>query len=301
MTNRSEYRDRTLDYRQEAEEHDLRHPEDADATWSRQNHDVERFTEDLAQVSERAAADFDRGRNPEDHSPEERVESIQAMIYSMNSGEYSSASDKRELADKVAHQVFEPLRDQVEMAEAASQHLDAEEFLSDIREDRRELAQHYHDGSALEKHDRDHDAAARLVEESRGMGHLPEVSRLERHRDRFADALYESQFEEKAPEMMETEWNNAVAYYQGDLSRIEDGEWEAEKDYWDLGGMSREEWEKETRELLEMLDAYEPAWVESRRMEREPEMRENYAWNDTGIRTGQSSSLDSPRSRVRNF
>lgn len=212
-----EFKDEDLDHGQEFQN-------DADSTWERNNQHLVKFSDELKQVNDQAAADFDHRKNPAEYSLEERREMLDAVVEAFNSASWNSPSERRLAAEDVAHNLFQPMYHRVEIAEAAAQHQMSEEFIETLKQEKIEYLEQKIDDDGLptdvlEFQVKDYETALRMVEESRGTFHIVSTSRLDHFRDRFADALYYHQWDETARANMDHQLDSAIAYYNGDLGR----------------------------------------------------------------------------------
>ena len=226
--NRNEYSSpEILDYREDEE---LRYREnfeaEPDGTYARQNDHLVKFEDEMRQVDEQAASDFDRKVNPAEYSPERKRDLVEALEHAFNRTEWESASEQYRAADAVAERLFEPLYARIEMAEAAAQHRDPEAF---IESGRQALAEHSEklDGDVMAHKTEDHRIALRMARESReeGVNHSPNTEYLNHLRDQFAGTLHNSRWDEGRIGEMEAYLDRAIGYYNGEMPGMNDLEY----------------------------------------------------------------------------
>ena len=212
------------DFRDEEVEHRPDHENDHDSTWARENQHLMKFSDELQQVNEQVALDFDRRKNPAEYTNEERREMLEAVEHAFNSTDWNSALEKRSAADDIAQNMFQPMYHRIEIAEAAAQHQFSEDFVRELKNEKIEYLERKIDDDGLptevlEFQVKDYDTALRMVEESKGTFHIVTTNQMDHYRERFADALYNSQWDENSQRMMEEQLGSAIAYYNGDMPR----------------------------------------------------------------------------------
>ena len=197
------------------------------------NQHIVKFTDELRSINEKAALNFDRRKNPAEFDMSERKEMVEAVEQAFNQADWNSASERREAADDVAQNMFQPMYPRVEIAEAAVQHKLPGEFIEELKQEKLNYFEMRDDG-ALQITVDNMEAAKRLVEKSDGVFHIASTRQLDYHRDQFADALYNSDKHEDAHDLMEKSLDDAVRYHNGDISGVRrwDEPTEEKNDFW---------------------------------------------------------------------
>ena len=197
------------------------------------NQHIVKFTDELRSINEKAALNFDRRKNPAEFDMSERKEMVEAVEQAFNQTDWNSASERREAADDVAQNMFQPMYPRVEIAEAAVQHKLPSEFIEGLKQEKLNYFELRDDG-ALQCTVNNMEAAKRLVEKSDEVFHIASTRQLDYHRDQFADALYNSDKHEDAHDLMEKSLDDAVHYHSGDISGVRrwDEPTEEKNDFW---------------------------------------------------------------------
>ena len=220
--NRAE-EDEKLDYRDEItegkEEHRTEHP---NSSYQAANQHMVKFKDELKAINEKTAMDFEFRKNPAEYDLAERKEALEAVEQAFNKTQWNSSWERRIAAEDIAQNSFQPMYRRIELAEAAAQHRLPEEFLAAAKEEQIEYAEEHQteDGAkVLEFHLKDIETAQRLVEHSNGAFQIVSTWQLDHYRDKFADALYESDGNPHAAEQMGHFLEQGINYYNGEISR----------------------------------------------------------------------------------
>ena len=213
-----------VDFQDENLEHQKDFQNDADSTWERNNQHIAKFSDELKQVNEGVAEDLDHRKNPAEYDLAERKAMLEAVTDAFNATNWNGGMERRLAAEDIAQNIFKPMYHRVEIAEAAAQHTFSEDFIETLKHEQIEYLDQKvtEDGlptDVIEFQVKDYETAMRMVEESKGTFHIVSTGRMDHFRDRFADALYNNQWDDTAGAMMEHQLDNAIAYYNGDLGR----------------------------------------------------------------------------------
>ena len=218
--------DEKLDYRDEKtegkEEHKTEHP---NSSYQAANQHMVKFKDELKAINEKTALDFDFRKNPAEYDLSERKEALEAVEQAFNKTQWNSKWERRIAAEDIAQNSFQPMYRRIELAEAAAQHKIPEEFLAAAKEEQINYADEHQteDGAkVLEFHVKDIETAQRLVEHSNGAFEIVSTWQLDHYRDKFADALYESDKNPNAAEQMGKFLEQGINYYNGEIPRDAD-------------------------------------------------------------------------------
>ena len=108
--------------------------ESRDNSYRAANQHMVKFTDELRSINGQAAMDFDRGRNPADYDLKEKREMLEAVTEAFNAAHWNSPMERREAADDIAQNLYQPMYPRVEIGEAAAQHRLSGEFLKELKE-----------------------------------------------------------------------------------------------------------------------------------------------------------------------
>ena len=230
MTTREklDYRDRTeqdedLDYRDEntegREEHRTEHP---NSSYQAANQHMVKFNDELKAINEKTAMDFEFRKNPAEYDLAERKEALEAVEQAFNKTQWNSKWERRIAAEDIAQNSFQPMYRRIEIAEAAAQHKLPDEFLAELKNEQIEyIEQRQTEGGdmMLEIAVKDIETAQRLAEHSKGTFQTVSTWQLDHYRDKFADALYESDKNPNAAEQMGNFLEQGINYYNGEIPR----------------------------------------------------------------------------------
>ena len=233
--------------------------DERDSSFRAANQHIVKFTDELRSINEQAALNFDRRKNPAEFDMSERKKMVEAVEQAFNQTGWNSTFERRTAADDIAQNMFQPMYPRVEIAEAAVQHKLPEEFLEELKQEKLDHFDMKDDGT-LQIIVNDAEAAKRLVEKSDGVFHIASTRQLDYHRDRFADALYNSDKHEDANDLMGKSLDDAVRYHSGDVSGVRRWDEAAEErnDFW---GPDEEESDQRQAEGGAM-DSSEPGYRE---------------------------------------
>ena len=226
------------------------------------NQHLVKLTNELRSINEQAALNFDRRKNPAEYDLKEKQEMLEAMTEAFRVTNWNSANERRQAADDIAQNLYQPMYPRMEIAEAAAQHKIPEEFLKELK---KEKIEHFelkiNDESGTERLEfqvHDIETAQRMVEKSNGKFHVVSTKNLDHYRDQFADALYSSRYNNEAEKLMESSLDDAIRYYNGDLSRIR--RWDEPLE--GVAGFRELEGEEETSERWQTEGQLKPSYQE---------------------------------------
>ena len=229
-TKASEYRNNAAtaersEYQNEETESKAEYPsEDRDNSYLAANQHMVKFTDELRSINEQAALDFDRRKNPAEYDQKEKQEMLEAVTEAFNAAKWNSANERLDAAHQVSQNLYQPMYSRIEVAEAAAQHRLPAGFIDEVRKEKIDYFEKRQDAETgaerLELTVKDLETAQRMVEESNGMFYLVSTRNLDHYQSQFANALYNSDTQENAKQMMEGSLDNAVRYYNGDISHV---------------------------------------------------------------------------------
>ena len=263
--NRAE-EDEKLDYRDEItegkEEHRTEHP---NSSYQAANQHMVKFKDELKAINEKTATDFDFRKNPAEYDLSERKEALEAVEQALNKTQWNSKGERWVAAGDIAQNSFQPMYRRIELAEAAAHHRFPDEFLAEVKEEQINYAEEHQteDGAKmLELHLKDIETAQRLVEHSKRAFQMVSTWQLDHCRDKFADALYESDKNPNAAEQMGKILERGIDYYNGEIYRDAnlDGKTEESNTFQQTEGNM---FERAAQELREKAEAGDPAAIES--------------------------------------
>ena len=242
--NSTEYRSNTAvqertEYEKEKDEKNDYPTENRNNSYQAANQHMVKFADELRGINEDAALNFDRRKNPAEYDLTEKQEMVESVTEAFNAVNWNSANERRQAADDIAQNLYQPMYPRMEIAEAAVQHKVSHEFLDELKKREIEYVDLKDDGTIQFKMN-DIEAARELVEKSQGQFYIVSTRNLDYYRDEFADALYASDRQKNAKELMEQSIDKAVRYYNGDVSQIN-------------------RWEKAVETLLEKQASWEGA------------------------------------------
>ncbi len=245
--------DRSAEHRDEELESREEYRADPDGSYARQNDQLVRFQDELKQVNEQFAADFDNRKNPAEYAPEERREALEAVQQAFNNTEWNGDPERWKAAMDVSHNLFQPMYHRVEIAEAAAQHNLSTEFVEELKKEEIEylevkVAEDGLPGEVLQFRVKDYETAQRLAEQSDGRFHVARPEELDFCKNRFAQALYNSKDDPEAMKNMEQYLDRAIAHYRGEEPSVGSAENEDGQAEGNLEAGTDEEYRTETPE-----------------------------------------------------
>ena len=257
--------DEKLNYQDEItegkEEHRTEHP---NSSYQAANQHMVKFKDELKAINEKTALDFDFRKNPAEYDLSERKEALEAVEQAFNKTQWNSKWERRIAAEDIAQNSFQPMYRRIELAEAAAQHKIPEEFLAAAKEEQINYADEHQteDGAkVLEFHVKDIETAQRLVEHSNGAFEIVSTWQLDHYRDKFADALYESDKNPNAAEQMGKFLEQGINYYKGEIPREAhlDGKTEENNTFQQAEAGNR--FERAAQKLREKAEADDPSRI----------------------------------------
>ena len=166
-----------------------------DSSYDAANQHLVKFHNELKNINEDAALEFEKQKNPAEYGLEERKEALEAHLEAFRSTGWKDDSERREAADDIAQSVFQPMYPRISLADAASQYQLPQQFLEELQNENIEYLEVKLDDEGnerLEMRAKDIETAQRLVEASQGSFQVSSTRQMDHCRDQFADALYDS-------------------------------------------------------------------------------------------------------------
>ena len=257
--------DEKLNYQDEItegkEEHRTEHP---NSSYQAANQHMVKFKDELKAINEKTALDFDFRKNPAEYDLSERKEALEAVEQAFNKTQWNSKWERRIAAEDIAQNSFQPMYRRIELAEAAAQHKIPEEFLAAAKEEQINYADEHQteDGAkVLEFHVKDIETAQRLVEHSNGAFEIVSTWQLDHYRDKFADALYESDKNPNAAEQMGKFLEQGINYYNGEIPRDADLDGKTEEGNTFQQAEAGNRFERAAQKLREKAEADDPSRI----------------------------------------
>ena len=255
--------DEKLNYQDEItegkEEHRTEHP---NSSYQAANQHMVKFKDELKAINEKTAMDFEFRKNPAEYDLAERKEALEAVEHAFNKTQWNSKWERRIAAEDIAQNSFQPMYRRIELAEAAAQHKIPEEFLAAAKEEQINYADEHQteDGAkVLEFHVKDIETAQRLVEHSNGAFEIVSTWQLDHYRDKFADALYESDKNPNAAEQMGKFLEQGINYYNGEIPRDADLDGKTEEGNTFQQAEAGNRFERAAQKLREKAEADDPS------------------------------------------
>ncbi len=243
--NRAEkFSDNLNDYRDEDAGERKQQEYDPDGKWELYNEAMARFGDELNAVSDDTAVKFHRGANPADYTPEERRELAEHIWAAFERTEWNNEQESHEAANRIAEQVFAPLRAEAEFLEAAVQHRSQERFFETVRE------LETPDGNRAEIYE----TARQIIQENDRTKYHAAVERVDGDQQLFADTMLEGRDgyinSEQAARYLDRTLTQSVDRFRGNEAKLAE---------WNEGHVEESPHIRETREkYLEMFDEMFP-------------------------------------------
>ena len=215
-----------LNYTGEETEHEEEHrtehrTEHPNSNYQAMNQHMVKFNDELKAINEQVALDFDQRKNPADYDLSERKEMLEAVEHAFNETSWNTPSERWEGARDIAQSLFQPMYRRVELAEAAAQYKFPEEILGEMRRENIDEVHLMDDGGGnvtMMFSTKDIETAERMVEESKGQLQMVSTWPLDSCKEGFTKALYNSDTNPKSRELMERHLDQAIGYYNGEVS-----------------------------------------------------------------------------------
>ena len=210
--------DEALQHADERREFELSHPGDGrDSSYDAANQHMVKFRKELWEVNEDIALDFDRNQNLADFPDAERKAIVDAHATAFENTGWNGLAERLEAAEDIAQDLFQPLYQRVEIAEAAMEYNVSHTFLDALQ--KRESGLLNGNEPAGEQLRKDLEDASRMVEKATAEGREISARQLDEFRGQFANLLYAGFGAQEVPEDEDADldaelWSSVIPYFR---------------------------------------------------------------------------------------